>query len=276
MQQHIRQHTIPIESSLGLNPSFLPSLSQTIKCPGCDRIVCRDPKSLLLHRKICTGSSTGLSCTNCLQLFVDRQQLIDHKKICKISLRKRDQSESNKRVETNFEGRFICSYDGCGKTLSSKKTLRQHMKRHNKPFTCKFRGCFKSFGSSWDRTIHERTHTVEKKEKCRFCLSRFKDPSGLRQHIKRFHKGVVVGKEKPYQCRMCRMPFRTKDDLQIHYKSHVPRQRKQSSHCGECGEFVSEIGMIKHKMKYCRMKMIRCDHDGHSWTMKSFIIYSLC
>lgn len=251
---HIRQHTIPIDSSLGLNPLYLPPSSQTIKCPGCDRIVRRDPNSLLQHRRICTGSSNGLSCKNCLLLFLDRQQLIEHKKICKITLRKREESESTKKVETNFDGRFVCSYDGCGKTLSSKKTLRQHMKRHSKPFKCSVRGCSKSFGSSWDRTIHERTHTVEKKEKCRFCLSRFKDPSGLRQHVKRFHDQVVVNEQrKPYQCRMCKMPFRTKDDLQIHYKTHIPRERKQSRRCGDCGEFVSEIGMKEHKMKYCRM-----------------------
>lgn len=257
-QQHRRQHTIPIEASLGSDPSVLPPSYQFIKCPGCSRFLYRNAISEKLHRQICPMSSNGFSCRGCMLLFLDRQQLVDHQQTCKSFLQKKIQkknkSENNKKQDiTSCDNgsRLICDHKGCGRTFASKKTLRQHKKRHSKPFECRVSGCSKSFGSSWDRTIHERTHSVEKKEKCKLCLSRFNDPSALRRHMKRFHNGCMVSESRPFQCRMCKMPFRTKDDLQTHYKTHSPRQRNPPIPCSKCRKFVSANKMAEHK-KRCR------------------------
>lgn len=240
-QQQQHAFTIPIDPSIKYSPSTLPPPSQTIQCPGCDRMVYRDPYYLLLHRQLCPNGLDCLSCKGCCVLFINRKQLIQHKKTCKPSLQKESATQGQQRKSSSSgpsEYRYICRREDCGKSFLSLKTLRQHIKRHNKPYQCRVGGCSKAFGSSWDRTIHERTHREEKKEKCTFCLSTFKDPAALRRHMKRFHDGRVV--LKPFQCRMCKRQFRTRDDLQIHFVSHTPRQRKESRRCSKCGMFVEE------------------------------------
>ena len=108
----------------------------------------------------------SLNCRDCYLIFLTRQELVDHKGICKTYLMKK---ENNQRLKRNsfdnelqiddhlnylIENRFICTFIGCDKTFKSQKTLRQHIKRHNKPYKCNYNGCNKSFGSSWDRKIH--------------------------------------------------------------------------------------------------------------------------
>merc|ERR1712244_30285 len=114
---------------------------------------------------------------------------------------------------------WICSFDGCTKSFKSQKTLRQHIKRHTKPYHCSHSGCKMRFGSSWDRTVHERIHGQQKIEKCTFCKKTFTDPSSLRLHKKRFHSNEN-GHCNRYCCRICRKPFKTKVDLKGHLLSH--------------------------------------------------------
>lgn len=252
-QQRRRPFTIPIDPSPEIgDPPLLPSTSSKIKCPGCQRMVFRDAYYLLLHRQLCPSGIDCLSCKRCLSLFLNRKQLIQHKATCKYPLRRggtrkttdRRPQQQRKSSSSRYDPpsnlpelkRYICRREGCGKSFLSLKTLSQHIKRHKKPYQCSFSGCSKSFGSSWDRTIHERTHREEKKEKCTFCLSAFKDPAGLRHHMKRFHIGRVV--ERPFQCKMCKKQFRTRNDLQVHFTAHIPRLRRESKRC-ECGKYMN-------------------------------------
>lgn len=68
-----------------------------------------------------------------------------------------------------------------------------------------------------------RTHTKEKKEKCKYCKVSFTDPSGLRQHIKRFHKETIVW--NPYLCRLCKKSFTKKKELEKHIMTHLRKKQ---------------------------------------------------
>lgn len=127
------------------------SLSKS-QCPRCSQFVCRDSQSMINHRKICGDS---LNCRDCYLIFLTRQELIDHKGICNNRRLKSNSFDNEYQIDDhlNFID-FICTENGCNKIFKSQKTLRQHIKRHRKPYQCNYNGCTKSFGSSWDRKIH--------------------------------------------------------------------------------------------------------------------------
>lgn len=83
----------------------------------------------------------------------------------------------------------------CDKVLSSKMTLKFHMKIHRKKeYVCRF--CGKDFVFKNSLDAHERIHLDLKPFKCNVCDKSFRQRMGLHIH-KRVHTG-----EKPYQCQV--------------------------------------------------------------------------
>jgi len=222
--QHITQ-LVPIVLRPS-EPFHSESESLSIECPECHARLHRDPQSLIHHKSLCTAANRILHCRDCWALFTDRKRLVQHKKHCAHSTEAREKrridqttamTPSPPRPSQPSVTEFVCGTDGCGKTFSSRKTLKQHLKRHTKPYRCTFEGCGKAFGSSWDRKIHERIHSDARPEKCSFCLVTFTDPSARKRHIRRFHGDAVCN---PFTCRVCRKQFRVRDDLKRHLTVH--------------------------------------------------------
>ena len=162
LQNQEIQSIVHSQYSAGRDRVPIDPKNQKSLCPACNQFVCRDSQSMVIHRQLCISPTT--CCRECWSIFLSRQQLIDHKKICIKSMNKQrlksksidnDVQIDNEYNENNRKNIiYFCTFNQCGKVFKSKKTLNQHIKRHTKPYKCTYNGCIKSFGSSWDRKIH--------------------------------------------------------------------------------------------------------------------------
>ncbi|XP_071050487.1 gastrula zinc finger protein XlCGF26.1-like isoform X8 [Onthophagus taurus] len=135
------------------------------------------------------------SCSECEKKFMVKSSLNQH----------------IKRVHCG-KGLSICEI--CGKAVTSKTSLRDHIMIHTgeKPFKCEV--CKKPFKTKNLLKIHVRTHTNSKPFVCNICEKAFTQRTSLVVHIRQ-HTG-----EKPYPCVVCNRRFYTSSSLKVHSKSH--------------------------------------------------------
>lgn len=104
----------------------------------------------------------------------------------------------------------IYKCEECGKTTSSKGSLKTHMKIHTgeKNHACNL--CEKRFFNKTYLKIHIRTHTGEKPFQCDYCDKRFVDNAS-----KKLHSAVHTG-IKRYVCYGCGDRFPSNSALHKH------------------------------------------------------------
>ena len=114
-----------------------------------------DIKNILNQNEIdliCDNKLT-CKCLLCNKVFASRYYLLLHKKICLFSKNNNNNKNNNNDIKINKpETIYCCSYENCNKSFKQRKTWKQHIKRHTKPFKCEI--CNKKFGSSYDLNIH--------------------------------------------------------------------------------------------------------------------------
>ena len=113
-------------------------------------------------------------------------------------------------------GRFVCRYNGCGKTFVEKSNVKKHEMIHTgvKPFACGWKNCNKKFLRKQNRDIHVRRHMGVKPYACewKYCKKKFVTSSDKIKHY-RIHTG-----EKPFICHWkgCGERFAIKQSLRVH------------------------------------------------------------
>ncbi|XP_044011253.1 zinc finger protein 2 homolog isoform X2 [Aphidius gifuensis] len=186
-------------------------------------------------------------CNICLRIFTKYTLLLNHE-----------------RIHNGEQIKFEC--DKCGKKLSSKNSLKYHIRSVHtteRPHICQY--CDDSFVSKYSKLIHERVHTGERPYACNNCDMRYRSSSNLSQHMKlhlnerphicqycsknftrkcalidheRTHTGI-----KPHLCLICGKKFSQKNDLTKHCKIHYNKLLK----CEKCNEiFLNKTDILKH------------------------------
>lgn len=140
------------------------------------------------------GTKYDFKCTACDKVFYSSENLRAH----------------FSRTHIHGQG-HICDY--CGKKVTSKSSLREHLNLHKgiKPQKCSY--CEKTFTLKRTLKVHERTHTGEKPYKCRECGKGFAQIAPLRIHT-RYHTN-----ERPYECTLCKTGYVSRSALKVHQQT---------------------------------------------------------
>lgn len=103
---------------------------------------------------------------------------------------------------------FVCHI--CGKAVSTKVSLREHMLLHSdeRPHKCDI--CGKCFNKKAILITHTRLHTGEKPFVCTICSKSFRQKPALNVHMK-YHT-----RENMHECLVCQKKYVTKYMLKTH------------------------------------------------------------
>ena len=148
---------------------------------------------------------------------------------------------------------FMCPVPGCGVTLASRDTLREHMYRHNgvRPFVCGVPGCGASFTHRGAISRHRKTvHADKWTHKCPHagCTRTFITASDVADHVKHRHTGGA----KPFVCAHCDRVFKSKSILVEHVRVHTGERPFACPRPG-CGKRFKQSGDLTHHIR---------THDG--------------
>ena len=137
----------------------------------------------------------------------------------------------------------ICTFPGCGKTLSSKSALKTHVLIHEniKPHNCPF--CPKTFRVQSALSEHMTCHgDLNQKFPCPDCPKTFPTERILKRHMRvhdpnttcklcnknfsskasyKIHMQLHDSNYKYHQCTICHKKLRRKIDLEIHMRIHT-------------------------------------------------------
>ncbi|KAM5142147.1 uncharacterized protein ACMZJ9_016073 [Mantella aurantiaca] len=188
---------------------------------------------------------------------------------------------------------FSCSE--CGKSFTSKSTLRGHQKVHTgeRPFPCLVCGkrflrrthlnvhqtthigdrpfkcpeCGRGFSKKSDLQTHQFTHSGEFPFSCFECGKGFSRKSHLLRH-RRSHTG-----ERPFSCPDCGKCFVDRSQLTAHERYHTGEKPYSCSECGKC--FSGKSGLNKHWKVHTGVKPYACSHCGKCFRGKSQLVQHL-
>jgi len=115
-----------------------------------------------------------------------------------------------KHMATHGERKYVCPWDGCGKSFLLNNILQRHIVVHtgDKNFECD--KCGKCFGRQKGLARHMDRHNGVKRAECKECHKKFFDNDKLKVHM-RIHSG-----ERPYHCEVCEHSFVQRKDLKQH------------------------------------------------------------
>lgn len=159
--------------------------------------------------------------------------------------------------------RLICHV--CGKSLSTKYSLKVHLTLHtgDRPHACT--QCGKRFVNKTNLQIHQNIHTGEKPYVCTFCPKSFSDPSPLARH-ERMHGRELEGKPIPqlkkpspeakFMCNICGKILSTKHGLTYHVTVHTGKRPFICTWCGK--SFVLRNSLLIHQNIHTGAKPYSC------------------
>jgi len=187
--------------------------SKYVECEHCDH-KCKNKTMMKAHitirhpelseqMKYVLQVDGGFQCTICMKVFKRRSKCNYHVKmfhkigakleckVCKKPFYYEYEMNHHMKIHSDTKEAYC---DLCGKGFSQKYVLKAHMisahsskqeKESARSFFCSF--CAKGFFSNAAMKEHELLHGETKNFHCTQCPKSFKQSSGLRSHVKRWH-----------------------------------------------------------------------------------------
>lgn len=270
------------------------------------------PAKISTLRKSSTSSSDSITSSNqfqckiCQNIFKRKIDMIHHMK----SHAEAKYQCQRCGMKFKFEGYFLkhecIACDICGDTFVLQQQLRNHQRNvHGKKFDmleCDL--CGKKMRNRYGMLYHmSKIHMqlLEDGFRCDICGKGFKLKESIRLHMKNHeavvecrlcsrkvkkvnmnvHMKLVHATERNFQCKYCKLSFKTKECLRSHTRTH-----EKNFKCTECGKKFANNSHLKehiewHKnpdalkckicdkafsQKYCLKAHVKLHESGHIFT----------
>lgn len=213
-------------------------------------------------------------CLICSDIFPSQKHLALHSKIHS------EMSEEEVLLCEERTKSLTCEF--CGRVLSTKATLREHIMIHTgeKPHQCLL--CGKSFRHKANLVVHVNGHAVVSTYKCKKCNKAFTKKIDFEKHLH-----VHVDKSgNPLVCKICNSVFKSQRTLynhsQLHSLNGSVRMKKRNCKaknpqfvCKICGRGLSTKNTLKeHMMIHSGEKPHECKICGRTIRHKAnFIVH---
>ncbi|GLD51525.1 zinc finger protein 142 [Lates japonicus] len=207
---------------------------------------------------------------------------------CPFATTRRYRLEEHESLHTGI-GRHKC--DMCSKTFGAVTKLRQHkMRIHDKQPTHFCSLCdFSGYTLDDVRRHNLRCHTGELGHACTHCDTRFSSEIALKNHCKRVHQLQVCfsckqcdytcssevmlkthqqSKHCQVKCTTCQESFETKENLEIHQRTHLAHQCQLCPFAAKTKQLLAqhllkehEEGSLEDKPLKCSTCQFACQHQ---------------
>ncbi|XP_063224821.1 gastrula zinc finger protein XlCGF58.1-like isoform X4 [Bacillus rossius redtenbacheri] len=122
--------------------------------------------------------------------------------------------------------------DLCHRTYSTKKSLKEHVKKHFQPRAA-CAECGKVYKNEHVLRTHMRLHARKRQRQCRLCDQSFVFAAALKQHVREEHGQAVAA---ALSCAACGKVCRSQHRLRLHTASHDRARHGLATHvCQACG-----------------------------------------
>ena len=211
----------------------------------------RTPKENTKTGILATEYKSNHECTSCALTFKSSNNLVDH----------------NKQVHA-CEKNILC-----GKSFATARTINFHIETihsGDNPYSCEY--CGKSFNRSGNRNTYvETVHKTGPPLLCPHCGKLVKHTNTMDSHVKHVHK---INDEK-FTCEECGKVYRTKKDIQVHMRYHLPEDIKlamkekamEKYKCNSCDKgFIDSTRLKWHEAsRHTGIKSFICQHCPKSY-----------
>uniref|UniRef100_A0A182IJ73 C2H2-type domain-containing protein n=1 Tax=Anopheles atroparvus TaxID=41427 RepID=A0A182IJ73_ANOAO len=147
----------------------------------------------------------------------------------------------------------------CNLRFDAKRELNQHKRSTHRDFMCDT--CGMAFDCSFSLQMHRKRHEKVRQYKCEYCPMDYYTRAEKALHVRQAHlKAFEVN------CPVCALPFRTKQTLNQHMKTHTDLRTHTCTVCGF--SFKSHTHLSRHMKGVHQGVQFTCEHCDTSYRRK--------